>query len=96
MNKLSSNPYVYKEDMYGWNRIQFRIYLKSVNSMVCPSYDEANSKCLETGQKFYQGMQKPCDDISDSSKCPILLMRGWDDFFFKSFLPSLLIFWVFL
>ena len=48
----------------------------SVNNMVCPSYDEANSKCLETGQKFYQGMQKPCNDISDSTKCPILLMRG--------------------
>jgi hypothetical protein len=45
-------------------------------NMVCPNYDEANSKCVETGQKFYQGMQKPCLDLDDPAKCPILLMRG--------------------
>ncbi|MFX0170841.1 MAG: hypothetical protein ACFE9L_02875 [Candidatus Hodarchaeota archaeon] len=44
--------------------------------MVCPHFDEENQKCTELGQKFYQGMQKPCLDLSDPQKCPILLMRG--------------------
>ncbi|MHA1974317.1 MAG: hypothetical protein ACTSW1_15060 [Candidatus Hodarchaeales archaeon] len=44
--------------------------------MVCPNYDEENSMCKALGQKFYKGMQKPCLDLDDPEKCPILTMRG--------------------
>ncbi len=44
--------------------------------MVCPNYDDKNSMCTALGQKFYTGMQKPCLDLDDPEKCPILTMRG--------------------
>jgi hypothetical protein len=44
--------------------------------MVCPHFDDGNNLCTELGQKFYEGMQKPCLDIDDPEKCPILMMRG--------------------
>ncbi|MFX0014812.1 MAG: hypothetical protein ACFFB2_00570 [Promethearchaeota archaeon] len=44
--------------------------------MVCPHFNEKEQKCMELGQKFYKGMQKPCLDLNDPQKCPILMMRG--------------------
>jgi hypothetical protein len=44
--------------------------------MACPHFDAENNLCTELGQKFYEGMQKPCLDINDPGRCPILLMRG--------------------
>ena len=44
--------------------------------MVSPHFDEEDSRCRELGQKFYEGMQKPCLDLDDPEKCPILAMRG--------------------
>lgn len=44
--------------------------------MVCSAYDSENDKCTKLGQKFYKGMQKPCENVTDPSQCPLVLMRG--------------------
>ncbi len=41
---------------------------------MCPEYDEATKTCKLYGFKFYEGMKKPCDYVTDPKKCPRALM----------------------
>ena len=43
--------------------------------MVCTAYDSEKKYCNHLKMKFYEGMQRPCDDVPEPGKCPLVLMR---------------------
>lgn len=43
--------------------------------MPCTAYDSEKNFCTYLQQKFYEGMQKPCEDVKEPKQCPIVFMR---------------------
>lgn len=43
--------------------------------MVCTAYDKEKNFCNHLQRKFYEGMQKPCDDVPEPNKCPLVAMQ---------------------
>ena len=43
--------------------------------MTCTAYDKDKNYCNYLKMKFYEGMEKPCENIETPEKCPIVLMR---------------------
>ena len=43
--------------------------------MVCTALDTEKNFCTYLKQKFYEGMQKPCDSVPSPDKCPLVAMR---------------------